>query len=83
VALPPSCTGLIGISSTYGIIDSSTSDADPFITSVPRGTAFGHDGLEGTMAWSAMLPADGTTRGKCGDVTKHAVNHQKIRVVKV
>jgi hypothetical protein len=35
------------------------------------------------MVRSPALAANGTTRGKCGDVTRHAVGQQTIEVVKV
>jgi hypothetical protein len=69
--LLPSRDGLSDTSCTFGIGDSSTSGTDPSSTSVPRGTAAGHGELEGTLARSPTLAADGATRGKCGDVPEH------------
>jgi hypothetical protein len=67
--LLPSC---VGTSYACGIGDFNASSADPSGTIASRGAAVSRGELEGTMAGSLVLAADGTTRGKCGDDTRHA-----------
>jgi hypothetical protein len=83
VALLPSYTGLTDTSSICNIDDSDASDANPSGTSVPWGATASHGQLKGTTARSPALAADGTTRGKCRDVTRCLADQCTIGVVEV